>query len=119
MKLEIPKIIIRPNEQWKLVCTNGTSSYYISNYGRVKADTNKGISILKTQIANGYERVHILSKMYFIHRLVALHFVKNENKDKYIDAVTKADATLDYSDLYGLCKTINKKKNVVKKSNNK
>ena len=85
MKLEIPKIIIRPNEQWKLVCTNGTSSYYISNYGRVKADTNKGISILKTQIANGYERVHILSKMYFIHRLVALHFVKNEDEDKYIE----------------------------------
>lgn len=85
MKLEIPKIIIRPNEQWKLICTNGTSSYYISNYGRVKADTNKGISILKTQIANGYERVHILSKMYFIHRLVALHFVKNEDKDKYIE----------------------------------
>ena len=41
------------------------------------------------------------------------------DKDKYIDAVVKADATLDYSDLYVLFQSILEKKNVVKKSNNK
>ena len=46
--IEVPKIIIRPNEEWKLIITKDKSSYYISNYGRVKADTNKGVSILKT-----------------------------------------------------------------------
>lgn len=95
MILEIPKIIIRPNEEWKVITTNGRSTYYISNYGRVKADTDKGISILKTQIANGYERVHILGKMYFIHRLVAIYFIENKNKDVYIEVNHKDNNRLN------------------------
>ena len=95
MILEIPKIIIRPNEKWKLITTNGRSNYYISNYGRVKADTDKGISILKTQVANGYERVHILGKMYFIHRLVAIAFIENPNEDVYIEVNHKDNNRLN------------------------
>lgn len=48
-----------------------------------------------------------------------LNYSLIEDKDKYIDAVVKADATLDYSDLYVLFQSILEKKNVVKKSNNK
>lgn len=95
MKLEIPKIIIRSNEQWKIINSNNRSTYYISNYGRVKADTDKGISILKTQIANGYERVHILGKMYFIHRLVAIAFINNPDKDIYIEVNHKDNNRLN------------------------
>lgn len=48
-----------------------------------------------------------------------LNYSLIEDKDKYIDAVVKADATLDYSDLYVLFQSILEKKTVVKKSNNK
>ena len=77
------KIVIRHNEKWILCKTNGNSKYYISNYGRVKAITDKGESILKTQIVNNYERVHILNKMYFVHRLVAEAFIINKNDLKF------------------------------------
>ena len=95
MTLEIPKIIIRPNEEWKLIITKNKSSYYISNYGRIKADTNKGVSILKTHLANGYERVSILGKMYFIHRLVATYFIENTNINKYTQVNHKDNNTLN------------------------
>lgn len=55
-------IISYNNEEWKLLnCSTITSKYYISNFGRVKSITNKGIRIMKTQLANGYERTHILN----------------------------------------------------------
>ena len=93
--IEVPKIIIRPNEEWKLIITKNKSSYYISNYGRIKADTNKGISILKTHLANGYERVFILGKMYFIHRLVATYFIENTNINEYTQVNHKDNNTLN------------------------
>lgn len=68
------------NEEWKLLnFSTINSKYYISNFGRVKSITDKGIRIMKTQLANGYERIHILGKMYFIHRLVAIYFINNPN----------------------------------------
>ena len=87
------KIVIRHNEKWILCKTNGNSKYYISNYGRVKAITDKGESILKTQIFNNYERVHILNKMYFVHRLVAEAFIINKNKALYIQVNHKDNNT--------------------------
>ena len=95
MILTVPKIIIRHNEEWKLIITKNKSSYYISNYGRVKADTDKGVSILKTHLANGYERVYILGKMYFIHRLVATYFIKNANINEYTQVNHKDNNTLN------------------------
>lgn len=89
------KIVIRHNEKWILCKTNGNSKYYISNYGRVKAITDKGESILKTQIVNNYERVHILNKMYFVHRLVAEAFIINKNKALYIQINHKDNNTLN------------------------
>lgn len=95
MILTVPKIIIRHNEEWKLIITKNKSSYYISNYGRVKADTDKGVSILKTHLANGYKRVYILGKMYFIHRLVATYFIKNTNINEYTQVNHKDNNTLN------------------------
>lgn len=89
------KIVIRHNEKWILCKTNGNSKYYISNYGRVKAITDKGESILKTHISNNYERVHILNKMYFVHRLVAEAFIINKNKALYIQINHKDNNTLN------------------------
>ena len=74
------------NEEWKLLNNISTNNkYYISNYGRVKSDTNKGIRIMKVHKANGYYRVQILHKMYFIHRLVAIYFIDNPNNYEQVN----------------------------------
>lgn len=79
-------IVDYENEKWKLLDNiNINSKYYISNYGRVKADTDKGIRIMKPYKANGYYRVHILYKMYFIHRLVAIYFIDNPNNYEQVN----------------------------------
>lgn len=74
------------NEEWRLLNNISTNNkYYISNYGRVKSDTNKGIRIMKVHKANGYYRVQILHKMYFIHRLVATYFIDNPNNYEQVN----------------------------------
>lgn len=66
------------NEIWKEINNhNNYTKYFISNYGRIKSITNNKIKLLKTNISNGYERVQIAHKMFFIHRLVALYFIDN------------------------------------------
>lgn len=79
-------IVDYKDEEWKLL-TDSTinSKYYISNYGRVKANTDKGIRIMKPHMANGYYRVHILNKIYFIHRLVAIYFIDNSNNYEQVN----------------------------------
>lgn len=91
-KLDIPNL---ENEQWKLFTSINNNFYYISNYGRVKADTSKGVRIMKTQVANNYERVHIIDKMFFIHRMVAEKFIDNVDKNIYIEVNHKDGNTLN------------------------
>lgn len=71
--------------------------YQISNYGRVKSQpryklNNGGLMILNPRIikqhpnSRGYYRVQLTDatggrKRFFIHRLVALHFVNNPNAE--------------------------------------
>lgn len=62
----------------------GTNNkYYISNLGRVLSFCRNKPRILKPwiNIPNGYYQVKIKGKNYFIHRLVAIYFIYNNNKE--------------------------------------
>lgn len=66
-----------------LVDYNGI--YQISNFGRIKAIRNGKERIIKTRKNNwGYELVTIskngIAKTYSVHRLVAWHFIKNDDR---------------------------------------
>ena len=55
-------------------------TYSVSNYGRVRND--KTGRILKPRKGRkGYLRVNLVGKDFMIHRLVALTFIKNKNKN--------------------------------------
>lgn len=86
-------------EIWKDI--KGFEGYYqVSNLGRVKSleryqqDKNgknqhyKGKILKPAQNSKGYLRVELknpnYSKRYFVHRLVAIHFVENVNPEIYL-----------------------------------
>lgn len=55
------------------------NKYTIDNKGRIYS--NKFKRYIKPCITNGYQRVSLLNKSYYVHRLVAIHFINNpENK---------------------------------------
>ena len=70
------------NEEWKDI-KGYEELYKISNYGRVySAISNKCLKSIKN--TKGYLLVHLYKdgnrKVFKIHRLVAIHFIPNENK---------------------------------------
>lgn len=70
-------------EIWKPI--QGYEMYEISSYGRVRKNYLNGKSrILKTDVINGgYLRVTLskngVTERFIVHRLVAMHFIPNEN----------------------------------------
>lgn len=62
-------------EEWKEI--DGYPGYKISNFGRVKSKDK----ILKGSSYKGYVRVELrtgnLKKRFYVHRLVAKHFIDN------------------------------------------
>ena len=81
-------------EMWKPIGFLG-DEYLVSNTGKVKscdrkiADCNGRLVTYKGKLyeqkinSRGYYRVFILGKRYFVHRLVALAFCENPNKERY------------------------------------
>ena len=68
-------------EQW-LVCKHD-SRYLISNYGRIKSlCSGKERMLAPTENSGGYLYVTLNRKKYYIHRLVAEHFIQ-DNIEKY------------------------------------
>lgn len=67
-------------EEWKVI--NGDDRYQISNYGRVKMydDITYG-----TPDTTGYLKVYMLSKTYYIHRLVANYFIPKPESESRLE----------------------------------
>lgn len=82
------------NEIWKPIDFLG-NEYFVSNTGKVKSIerkmancngkiiTYKGRLYTQNKNSQGYYRVNILRKCYFVHRLVALAFCENPDKERY------------------------------------
>lgn len=81
------KLVSLQNEEWKTI--NGFENYKISNLGRVYSKPRKGGGgFCKTYInGTGYYTVALTKDsktiQKTIHRLVAKHFLINENPDEY------------------------------------
>lgn len=71
-------------EFWKKI--KGFENYEVSNYGNVRSNNFNKIRLLKQETINkSYKRVSLsksnIVKRFQVHRLVAIHFIKNnENK---------------------------------------
>lgn len=65
------------NEEWKLIKSINKHNYYVSNYARIRNNNR----LLKPHLHHGgYYWVTIYDKSYVFHRIIAKHFVKNNNK---------------------------------------
>lgn len=73
--------------QW--IEVEGFSKYFVSNKGQVKSTISNRILALDENNC-GYYRVTLHSpkrKRYFIHRLVALHFIPNPDNKKFVNHI--------------------------------
>jgi hypothetical protein len=72
--------------RWSIV--EGFPNYKISDSGLIENMKGK---ILKPYMCNGYYRVHLYSngkfKRFLVHRLVALHFLGEPEKDKEVNHI--------------------------------
>lgn len=85
-------------EKWKAI--QGTDeTYRVSNRGRIKStdrmvhhNTSKsGLQLIRGQIikttigSSGYPVFNMLGKQYYVHRIVATHFIENPEKKQYVN----------------------------------
>lgn len=78
----------KPNEQWAM-CQIGCHGweYLVSNLGRIKLRYPQKEVLKKFTMLNGYWRVTIRRKTYYVHRLVAQHHVPNANNYPMVDHI--------------------------------
>jgi len=72
------------NEQWRQIA--GHANYYISNFGRVKNIQTERILRQRTE-PNGYKRIQLQGRNYYVHRLVALNFLENPDEKLLVDHI--------------------------------
>jgi hypothetical protein len=62
-----------------------TINYSVSNYGRIRYDITGNFRTLQIRDKKNpkYKSINIRGKNYFVHRLVALHFVLNNNPEEF------------------------------------
>lgn len=70
-------------EIWKEIPRSG-GKYQISNYGNVYSLINNG-QLKGVNNGNGYLRVKLNERLFYIHRLVAMAFIPNPNGYKEIN----------------------------------
>lgn len=89
-----PSKLLDKDEEYKEYARGARSIYWITNKGKLISSNWNGIRVMSTQITNNYERVHILGKMVFIHRIVAQMFIPNNDSSK-IEVNHKDNNTLN------------------------
>lgn len=67
-------------ELWKKIIN--INNYEISNFGNVRNSKNK--TLLKKNIKNGYHYIYLCDKSYRINKLVAEHYLINDNPETKI-----------------------------------
>jgi len=79
------EIKIQQNEIWEPITNIEKKGYYISNLGNIKNPSGKVKN--KFSISGGYHDLKIIKngQHHKIHRLVALHFIKNPNNKPYVN----------------------------------
>lgn len=94
-----------PEEIWKPI-EGYEGDYEISNLGRIKSLPKKwitGTRILKPGITKGYYHVSLYlnntKTRFFIHRLVAKHFLNNPNKYEIVNHINGVRADNTFSNL--------------------
>ena len=70
-------------EIWKEIPGSG-GKYQISNYGNVYSLINN-VQLKGVNNGNGYLRVKLNERLFYIHRLVAMAFIQNLNNRKQIN----------------------------------
>lgn len=97
-------------EQWKTI-NESNGRYQISNAGRVRRIAN-GRILKPSDNGNGYLYVSIIcdgkTKHFYIHRLVAEHFIENESNYKEVNHIDFNKSNNDVSNL----EWCNRKENV-------
>lgn len=73
--------------------------YEISNFGNVKSNLFKIPRLLKPDPSTGYNRVKINRKWYYVHKLVALNFVKNVSNKPFVNHIDKNKLNNHYTNL--------------------
>lgn len=66
---------------------DGKERYFVSNLGRVYDNKNKKILNQHTNKITGYVTVHLGGKNEYVHRAVALTFIKNENNKPQVNHI--------------------------------
>lgn len=83
-----------PNEVWRVIeDTKENGTYLISNYGRLKRLAFSGgryhypemILKIHRNRDGGYYKARVGGKMYYVHRLVAMAFIKPKNDCDTVD----------------------------------
>lgn len=78
--------------EWKWI--NGYEEYYkIYKNGDVESYKGKKPKVLKVSLTRGYKSLKLCKngqrQNFYIHRLIAIHFIPNPNKFKYIDHIDR------------------------------
>ena len=78
-------------EIWKTIQIKDLHDYSISNFGRVKSNKFGKEKILKQhKMYRGYWTIKLKNNIcYFVHRLVAEHFIENKNNLSDVDHINR------------------------------
>jgi hypothetical protein len=73
-------------EEWKKI-DGFKGNYEISNYGKVRSSAYLIPRILKGDFTRSYNSVVLAGKRIFVHRLVAMYFIKNPNNYQQVNHI--------------------------------
>ncbi len=98
------QIKLKVQEQWKVV--DDHPGYKISNWGQVWSHISN--RLMKPKIEkNGYLHVKLNGQFYYVHRLVANHFISNPQNLETVDHINFCKANNHVSNLQWMSRSDN------------